>query len=98
MTYVKHNGVPDLFITMTCNPNWQEITSELFPGKEAERPARSDCQSFPVEGSNIHTSGRLTQYLRPQAVSRLHHRVAKTRFTSRSLARVDGRENSSTSN
>ncbi|XP_065832961.1 uncharacterized protein [Oscarella lobularis] len=40
MTYVKHNGVPDLFITMTCNPNWQEITSELFPGKEAERPVQ----------------------------------------------------------
>ena len=34
MTYVKHNGAPDLFVTMTCNPNWQEITSELFPGQK----------------------------------------------------------------
>ena len=33
MTYVKHHGAPDLFITMTCNPNWPEITSELLPGQ-----------------------------------------------------------------
>lgn len=29
----------DLFITVTCNPNWQEITRELFPGQTpADRP------------------------------------------------------------
>ncbi|XP_065831025.1 uncharacterized protein [Oscarella lobularis] len=33
MTYVKHHGAPDLFIIMTCNPNWPEITSELLPGQ-----------------------------------------------------------------
>ncbi|XP_065835787.1 uncharacterized protein [Oscarella lobularis] len=33
MTYVKHHGAPDLFITMTCNSNWPEITNELLPGQ-----------------------------------------------------------------
>jgi hypothetical protein len=27
---------PDLFITMTCNPNWPEITSVLLPGQKVE--------------------------------------------------------------
>ncbi|CAD6215161.1 GSCOCG00011170001-RA-CDS [Cotesia congregata] len=27
MTYVCHYGRPDLFITFTCNPNWEEIKS-----------------------------------------------------------------------
>ncbi|VVC34532.1 Methyl-CpG DNA binding,Helitron helicase-like domain,Leucine-rich repeat domain, L domain-like,DNA- [Cinara cedri] len=29
MVYVAKNGRPDLFITMTCNPNWSEIKSCL---------------------------------------------------------------------
>ena len=33
MTYVKNFGKPDLFITMTCNPNWPEITRELLPNQ-----------------------------------------------------------------
>ncbi|GFR22141.1 helitron_like_N domain-containing protein [Trichonephila clavata] len=35
MTYVRHRGTPDLFITFTCNPSWPEITVELLPGHEA---------------------------------------------------------------
>ncbi|XP_054259695.1 uncharacterized protein LOC128984403 [Macrosteles quadrilineatus] len=35
LAYVRHYGRPDLFITMTCNPKWEEITSELFPGQKA---------------------------------------------------------------
>jgi hypothetical protein len=32
-------GKPDLFITMTCNPNWREITESLEPGQlPHERP------------------------------------------------------------
>ena len=27
---------PDLFITMTCNPHWEEITKELKPGQTAQ--------------------------------------------------------------
>ncbi|CAE1318267.1 unnamed protein product [Acanthosepion pharaonis] len=39
MTYVRHCGRPDLFITFTCNPKWVEITRELFPGQQySHRP------------------------------------------------------------
>ena len=30
MTYVRNYGRPDLFITFTCNPKWQEIQTELL--------------------------------------------------------------------
>ena len=33
LTYVRHYGRPDLFITFTCNPKWPEITAELLPGQ-----------------------------------------------------------------
>lgn len=35
MTYVRSYGRPDLFITFTCNPKWQEITSELTAGQSS---------------------------------------------------------------
>ena len=30
MSYVRKFGRPDLFITVTTNPNWEEITSNLL--------------------------------------------------------------------
>ena len=30
MTYVRHYGKPDLFITATCNPNWTEIKDNIY--------------------------------------------------------------------
>ncbi|KAL8614849.1 hypothetical protein ACOMHN_063199 [Nucella lapillus] len=30
MAYVRKYGKPDLFITTTCNPKWEEIQRELF--------------------------------------------------------------------
>ena len=39
MTYVKNFGPPELFITITCNPKWPEITNELLPLQTAvDRP------------------------------------------------------------
>jgi hypothetical protein len=35
MTYVRRHGRPDLFITFTCNPSWQEIGTYLFPGQRS---------------------------------------------------------------
>lgn len=32
MCLVQHFGKPNLFLTMTCNPYWEEITAELAPG------------------------------------------------------------------
>ncbi|CAE1173741.1 unnamed protein product [Acanthosepion pharaonis] len=34
MTYVRHYGRPDLFVTITCNRKWVEITRELFPSQQ----------------------------------------------------------------
>ena len=31
MAIVLNYGKPDIFLTMTCNPSWNEITSELLP-------------------------------------------------------------------
>ena len=36
MAIVRYCGKPDLFITVTCNSLWPEITSELFPGQTAQ--------------------------------------------------------------
>jgi hypothetical protein len=34
-----HFGKPDLFITITCNPNWREIKKNLLPNQQAsDRP------------------------------------------------------------
>ena len=33
MTYVRNYGRPDLFVTFTCNPKWEEIQQELLPGQ-----------------------------------------------------------------
>ncbi|GBO33219.1 hypothetical protein AVEN_153321-1, partial [Araneus ventricosus] len=34
-TYVRTHGRPDLFITFTSNPAWQEIVDELMPGQKS---------------------------------------------------------------
>ena len=39
MAYVRKMGRPCFFITMTCNPKWQEIVENLLPGQQPhDRP------------------------------------------------------------
>ena len=39
MAIARYFKKVDIFLTMTCNPNWPEITRELHPGKTAyDRP------------------------------------------------------------
>ena len=33
MALVRRFGKPDIFLTMTCNPNWDEIKRGLYPGQ-----------------------------------------------------------------
>jgi hypothetical protein len=33
MTYVRNYGRPDLFVTFTCNPKWEDIQQELLLGQ-----------------------------------------------------------------
>ena len=35
MAIVRMKDKPDLFITMTCNPNWREIRDNLLPDQQA---------------------------------------------------------------
>ena len=44
MAIVRKFGKPTLFITMTCNPEWQEIKDSLNPGESAfDRPDITTC-------------------------------------------------------
>ncbi|KAF1854814.1 hypothetical protein Lal_00026526 [Lupinus albus] len=36
MAIVLNDGKPDIFLTMTCNPSWPEITSELYEFQTAQ--------------------------------------------------------------
>ncbi|XP_073359742.1 uncharacterized protein [Aegilops tauschii subsp. strangulata] len=36
MAIVHTYGKPDIFLTMTCNPKWEEITNELLPGQTVQ--------------------------------------------------------------
>lgn len=36
MALVQKYGKPDLFLTMTCNPSWDEIKNELLPGQSPQ--------------------------------------------------------------
>ena len=39
MAIVRKMGKPDLFMAVTCNPNWAEITEYLLPGQvPSDRP------------------------------------------------------------
>ena len=41
MALVRRFGKPDIFLTMTCNPKWDEITHELYPGQTPQ-----DCPNL----------------------------------------------------
>jgi len=44
MALVRKYGKPDIFLTITCNPNWDEIRNELYPGQSAQdRPDPVSC-------------------------------------------------------
>lgn len=37
LTYVRKHGRPDLFITFTCNPNWEEIAADLLDQQKPDQ-------------------------------------------------------------
>ncbi|XP_020252361.1 uncharacterized protein LOC109829733 [Asparagus officinalis] len=44
MALVQRFGKPDIFITMTCNPDWKEIKDKLLMGQVAQdRPDLTSC-------------------------------------------------------
>jgi hypothetical protein len=58
MALVRKFGKPDLFLTMTCNPNWPEILHELRPGEEA-----NDCPDLTSRVFNMKLNALLKNLL-----------------------------------
>ncbi len=60
MTYVKNFGRPDLFITFTCNPKWDEINIELLPGQTSNH--RHDVIARVFHQKHLKLMKLLTKY------------------------------------
>ncbi|XP_025199920.1 uncharacterized protein LOC112597908 [Melanaphis sacchari] len=71
MTYVRHYGRPDLFITFTCNPNWEEIQTLLLPVQEAihrhDLTAQWQKQGLP----HAHNLVWLKDRIRPEEIDQI---------------------------
>lgn len=70
MAIVRHYGKPDIFITMTCNAQWPEITVNLLPGQAwSDRPDlvsrvfRLKLQSMMNEILKHHVLGKVVAYI-----------------------------------
>ncbi|KAI5385593.1 hypothetical protein KIW84_072263 [Lathyrus oleraceus] len=70
MAIVLNNGKPDIFLTMTCNPSWIEITSELgLRQTPQDRPDlltrifRSKFEQLKDDVTNKGVLGRVKSYM-----------------------------------
>ena len=66
MALVQKYGKPDIFLTMTCNPNWDEIISELEPGQTPQdrpdlivRVFRAKLEDLKVQLFKRHILGKV---------------------------------------
>ena len=66
---VQKYGKPDIFLTMTCNPNWDEILSELEPGQTPQdRPElivrifRAKLEDLKIQLFKKHKLGKVAAY------------------------------------
>lgn len=55
MALVHKYGKPDLFITMTCNPSWDEITEELLAGQTHQDRPDLTTRIFRAKLENMRT-------------------------------------------
>ncbi|XP_075480142.1 uncharacterized protein LOC142520871 [Primulina tabacum] len=69
MTLVQTYGKPDIMLTMTCNPNWNEIKNQLPPGQSPQdrpdlitRIFRSKFVKFKKDIVNIGVLGKVRSY------------------------------------
>lgn len=51
--YVRNYGRPDLFITMTCNPDWPEITKEPITGQNSTDKHDLTARLFKIKVQNL---------------------------------------------
>uniref|UniRef100_K4AIV9 Helitron helicase-like domain-containing protein n=1 Tax=Setaria italica TaxID=4555 RepID=K4AIV9_SETIT len=69
MALVRKYGKPDIFLTMTCNPNWEEITNELEFGQTPQdrpdlvvRVFRAKLEQMKKQLLEEHILGKLRYY------------------------------------
>uniref|UniRef100_K3YL66 ATP-dependent DNA helicase n=3 Tax=Setaria italica TaxID=4555 RepID=K3YL66_SETIT len=69
MDLVRKYGKPDIFLTMTCNPNWEEITNELEFGQTPQdrpdlvvRVFRAKLEEMKKELLEEHILGKVKAY------------------------------------
>ncbi|XP_041421549.1 uncharacterized protein LOC121394460, partial [Xenopus laevis] len=53
MAIVRKFGKPDLFITMTCNPKWKEITNNLMPWQKVQHRPDLVARVFRIKLNNL---------------------------------------------
>ncbi|XP_071724388.1 uncharacterized protein [Rutidosis leptorrhynchoides] len=53
MTLVQKFGKPDIFLTVTCNPNWQEIKEHLMAHEESQNRADLNVRIFHAKFKQI---------------------------------------------
>ena len=70
MALVQKYGKPDIFLTMTCNPNWDEIISELEPGQTPQdrpdlivRVFRAKLEDLKIQLFKKHMLGKVAAYV-----------------------------------
>ena len=70
MALVQKYGKPDIFLTMTCNPNWDEIISELEPGQTPQdrpdlivRVFRAKLEDLKIQLFKRHILGKVAAYV-----------------------------------
>ena len=56
MTIVSRKGFPSLFITMTCNPRWPEIVSDLGPNETYVNRPDVVARVFEMYRKKLHTA------------------------------------------
>ncbi|KAL6888323.1 hypothetical protein ACP4OV_009349 [Aristida adscensionis] len=69
MALVQKYGKPDIFLTMTCNPNWDEIISELEPRQTPQdrpdlivRVFRAKLEDLKIQLFKRHILGKVVAY------------------------------------
>lgn len=70
MALVQKYGKPNIFLTMTCNPNWEEITRELEPGQTPQdhpdlivRVFRAKLEDLKKQLFKKHILGKVIAYV-----------------------------------
>jgi hypothetical protein len=80
MAIVRHYRKPDLFITITCNPKWDEITQALLPGQTA-----ADRPDIVVRVFRLKFKSLLDDILKKKVLGRVEAYVYTIEFQKRGL-------------